>query len=1204
MRKEKDFDGEDLGFTGDPFTWSNRREAPYTIRCRLDRFCGTARWRNLFPLAHVHHIEFGGSDHVPILLTLQPTTPTRPDRRGRPFRFEAMWIRREECESIVQNEWSDLLAMDPIEDLLTKTENCKTALLQWSQSSIENPRNRISKVQKRLHELGRGLQSTEIISERRTLQNELEQLYQDLDTYWKQRSRVQWMKEGDRNTGFFHAKATIRKRNNWVHRIKNDLGEWTDNKAEIEQVIANYFSSIFQSTYPTEGVIESVTQHIDRRLSNAASQSLSLPFTADEVTRAISQMSPTKSPGPDGFPVLFFTKYWNCLGSNVLNCVLNFLNNKKLPTKLNYTFIVLIPKVKNPEKITEYRPISLCNVIYKFGSKAIANRIKPFLQNIISPTQSAFVPKRLITDNVLVAYEVNHFIKSNSRKKTNFMAAKLDISKAYDRIEWLFLRKILNRFGFPSSLVDLIMLCVSSVFYYFLFNGCQFGSLQPSRGLRQGDPLSPYLFILCTEALIAMIRQAETERVLHGIVIAPTAPSVSCLSFADDTLVFCKANLANAETLNRILQEYAAASGQVVNIEKSTMCFCPMTPPDTKNAIQSTLGFQIVESHEKYLGMPLTMGKSRRAIFDFLRDRVWTKIEGWGEKQLSKAGKEVLIKAVLQAIPSYLMSCFSLPLGLLHDIESAIQRFWWGNGKARSMAWTSWIKLCTPKERGGMGFRHLRSFNLAMLAKQAWRIISCPDLLLSKLLRARYFPAGNFWSAPPGFRPSATWRSLLLARPHVKAGCRVRIGNGKDTAIWGDPWLKNDGNFHILTRRSAVSAFPNRVSDLILPDSRVWDLDLIHASFWPVDHNRILAIPIGSSFAQDRLVWHYSRSGQFTVKSCYHNIMYNHAASSDSQTNGTSSNNGTKDLWKYIWHLSLPPKIKIFVWRAAWDIIPTKGALFRRHITSDPFCNLCGTRTETTVHALIGCRDLPKVWQSEPFNIDTTTEPVSFLGWLVKMRKHLSKNLLCLAMVICWKAWDSRNREENGDMGLRGWELRNWSEDYLSMYRSACLEPTITKSPAPQVQWTPPPEGIVKVNFDAAFPPSQPHYKVATVARNSDGATLWWSVATFPGHVQPVEGEAHAALFAIQLAHAKGWPSIIIEGDCRQIITALQGEDFLLCPYGAYLEDICTLALSFFSCRFSFVPRSCNKLAHGLAVSMDLATTEGLSLPPHLAYLA
>lgn len=161
-------------------------------------------------------------------------------------------------------------------------------------------------------------------------------------------------------------------------------------------------------------------------------------YSTEEVALALSQMSPIKSSGPDSFPVLFFKKYWHTLGSSISNCVLDFLNHHNLPVALNYTFIVLIPKVSSPKCMSEFRPISLCNVIYKIGSKVIANRIKPYLNDIISPTRSAFVPRRLITDNVLVAFKVNHFTNYKTQGNKGYMALKLDISKAYNRIEWNF----------------------------------------------------------------------------------------------------------------------------------------------------------------------------------------------------------------------------------------------------------------------------------------------------------------------------------------------------------------------------------------------------------------------------------------------------------------------------------------------------------------------------------------------------------------------------------------------------------------------------------------------------------------------------------------------------------------------------------------------------------------------------------------------
>ncbi|XP_012844352.1 PREDICTED: uncharacterized protein LOC105964373 [Erythranthe guttata] len=274
------------------------------------------------------------------------------------------------------------------------------------------------------------------------------------------------------------------------------------------------------------------------------------------------------------------------------------------------------------------------------------------------------------------------------------------------------------------------------------FTSDEFGSMLPSRGLRQGDPLSLYLFICCAEVLIGMISKATERGDFSGVKVAPTAPIISNLCFADDTLVFGEATVTYAAYLKGILSKYA----------------------------------QVVERHDKYLGMPASMGKTKKEVFSFLRDRVWSRIKGWGGKQLSKAGKEVLIKSVLQAIPSYIMSCFMLPKGLLLEIEAAIRRFWWGNGTSRGIAWTSWQELCKSKEKGGLGFRNLRSFNIALLVKQAWRLLINPSHLLGQILSARYYPQGRLLSAQLGSRPSATWRSIWSVIPYINLGIRRRVG--------------------------------------------------------------------------------------------------------------------------------------------------------------------------------------------------------------------------------------------------------------------------------------------------------------------------------------------------------------------------------------------------------------------------------------------
>ncbi|XP_012842774.1 PREDICTED: uncharacterized protein LOC105962971 [Erythranthe guttata] len=281
----------------------------------------------------------------------------------------------------------------------------------------------------------------------------------------------------------------------------------------------------------------------------------------------------------------------------------------------------------------------------------------------------------------------------------NFMPIKLYISKSYDRIEWVFMKKVLACFGFPADFVDLIMLCVTSVSYYFLFNSSQFGSVTLTRGLRQGDPLSPYLFIFCAEILIGMIQSAVADGQLHGFQIAPNALMVTNLCFVDGTLLFCRANVDDATRLGNILSKFAQISGQEINMEKTTMCFSPTTPTHTREAIYETLRFQIVDRHDKYLGMPASLGKYRKDVFRYLRDRLWGKIRCWGWY-------------------------------ILKNLEATIRRFWWGDGSEQRLAWVSWDRLCRPKSVGGMGFRNLEIFSYSLLAKQLWRVITESDRLL------------------------------------------------------------------------------------------------------------------------------------------------------------------------------------------------------------------------------------------------------------------------------------------------------------------------------------------------------------------------------------------------------------------------------------------------------------------------------------------
>ena len=262
-------------------------------------------------------------------------------------------------------------------------------------------------------------------------------------------------------------------------------------------------------------------------------------FSEVEAKNAIKKMYHLKSPGPDGMPLLFYQHFWPNIGGVVTSTVLDFLNSGIIPPNFNHTHNFLIPKCKEPKTVIDYRSISLCNVVYKIVLKAITNRWKKVLPSIIIDTQSAFVHGRLIIDIVLVAYEMMYHISQKKSGRMGDLALKLDMSKAYDRVKWIWLEKIMQKLGFDNKWCALIMKCVTTVSYSMKINGKPKGHIVPSRGIRQGDPLSPYLFLLCAEGLSALIKKEVENGRLGGVAVYRWGPKISHLFFADDSLIFC-----------------------------------------------------------------------------------------------------------------------------------------------------------------------------------------------------------------------------------------------------------------------------------------------------------------------------------------------------------------------------------------------------------------------------------------------------------------------------------------------------------------------------------------------------------------------------------------------------------------------------------------------------------------------------------------
>lgn len=484
---------------------------------------------------------------------------------------------------------------------------------------------------------------------------------------------------------------------------------------------------------------------VPRKVTELQNEYLASPFTETEIKTALFMMKPNKAPGPDGFTAGFYQKHWTLLGNDICQAVLSFLNGAEMPSVVNNTVLVLIPKVKNPQELSQFRPIALCNVLYKICSKVIANRLRSVLNEIISVEQSAFVPGRLITDNVLVAYEHIHYLK-RKKGKTGACAVKLDMAKAYDRVEWCYLHSIMTKLGFNETLVNLIMRCVETVSFSVRVNGQLSNAFHPTRGIRQGDPMSPYLFLICAEGLSSMLKFSGPQFLAKGVRVGIHAPWVSHLLFADDCLVFTQASVRGGQRLAEILHTYQTGSGQMVNTTKSAIFFSANCDDDMKRDMKQSSGIHTEALGEKYLGLPTAVGRSTTEAFEPIPTKVRGLVSGWSERLLSSAAKEVLIKSVAQAIPTYPMSCFVLSSRTRKKITGAVSNFWWGSSAdSRAIHWKRWQHLNLPKCNGGMGFRDIKLFNLAMLGKQGWRLMTSPDTLCSKVLQSSQREIFSTW---------------------------------------------------------------------------------------------------------------------------------------------------------------------------------------------------------------------------------------------------------------------------------------------------------------------------------------------------------------------------------------------------------------------------------------------------------------------------
>ena len=414
------------------------------------------------------------------------------------------------------------------------------------------------------------------------------------------------------------------------------------------------------------------------------------------------------------------------------------------------------------------------------------------------------------------------------------------------------------------------------------------------------------------------------------------------------------------------------------------------------------------------------VGVDKSDCFQHLIDRVCQRLKGWKENFLSMQGKEILVKSVAQAIPSYAMSVFKLPKGICKTITDEIAGFWWGDGEVKKkMHWFAWWKMCVPKKKGGLGFRDLHCFNLDMLAKQCWRLIQNPDSLCAHVLSAKYYPNGNILKAGPKKGSSFTWQSICAGIQTFQRGCIWRVGSGAQINIWNDPWIPTSESRKVITPRGATIL--GKVEELIDPHSGKGDEELVRLVFNPVDVYRILQIPLRVEMVDDFIAWHHTKSGTFSVRSAYHVEFAHQYGKQWNRTDGQGSHR-ENDIWKYIWRMRVPGKIKHFVWKVLRGVLPCRGILAGRHIPTSAQCPICVIGMEDSQHCLFTCQRALDVWNQlgvkEEVERAVAVDRSGAITMEVLMRRQAMVGDLPLAELMAvgsWYIWWQRRQHAKGE---------------------------------------------------------------------------------------------------------------------------------------------------------------------------------------------
>ncbi|KAJ1703007.1 hypothetical protein LUZ63_002786 [Rhynchospora breviuscula] len=851
----------DLGFKGPAYTWSSNLNTSKPIHQRLDRVIVTTTWSGLYPEAFVNHLPRIFSDHTPIILNTDKKLV-----HAKNFRVEHWWLHydsfRKECAELWDRDLN--VAWE------VKYKKLVRGIKAWRRK-ITSPKDKLRQIEEKILEVQSLPPPLQNLKEEISLRQEYEEVHAQLLTYWQQRSRVQWATMGDRCSAFFHQAATIRRRRNLITTLLKDDGTWTSNESEVRNLLVTYFKNLYCTARQHSGTV-GIPDHIKSqftKLNVAARTKIGLVPDSEEIRATLWEMGQDRSPGPDGLTVRFLREMWPVLGPDIVNKVRHAFRLGYMPNEWSRVFIVLIPKIDHPQKPTHYRPISVCSVLYRLTMKLVAKRFALHMPSLISTSQTAFLKDRNIHENVILLREVLNCFHSENCPSSAF-ALKLDLFKAFDTVQWNFIKEILLAINTPPNITNLIYSAMSTSKFSVKLNGvAEGGFFTASRGLKQGCPMSPYLFILATEVLSKLFNEAVQSSQIHGFKVKPNADPITHALYADDLVIFGITQQQEVRTMRGILDTFTSMSGLRENPEKSVIWFSKRATSRDKRGVLSIFPVEYAPRTTTYLGCPISKAGYYTRDFINLKEQILNKLAGWKLHTLSFAGRTELIRSVLQSMPMHVMATQLLPKKVLNDLSSIFKKFLWGKiGHNRYLALVGWEKICTTFQQGGLNIRNLHTLNISWVMKTLYNFLAGNKTTWAKVCGAKYCEGKGFWEGNYQRGNSDLWKAFHKIKHCIKADLLWIIGSGSKIPTIGQPWYPN---WEIDIQR-APQATDLSVRDLFDFQLNQWRIQNLTQIFHPNSVHQIQSLkptPTQDLTVPDRLVWKPSKNGLFSLKLAY-----------------------------------------------------------------------------------------------------------------------------------------------------------------------------------------------------------------------------------------------------------------------------------------------------------------------------------------------